>query len=119
MEMAQKRMMVQIPWRLLILIGIPVRVMANVGDRGAMRCCVVCLIGALTQGIGIVATDRHYGALRFNQCLHRHLPSADRANRTGASAVRTGTVDGLPEEVHVRSRAETRASIAQNLGGRE
>ena len=58
-----------------------------------------------------------YAASRFDQGLHRHSLSADRA--IGQGRVRYGLVlfGGLPEETCVRSWAETRASIAQNLEG--
>jgi hypothetical protein len=45
--MTQKRRMVQIPWRLLILIGTPLGVMANVGDCGVMDCFAVWFMGPL------------------------------------------------------------------------
>ena len=61
-----------------------------------------------------------YAAFRFDQRLHRHFLSADPA--IGQRRVRHGLVlfGGLSEGTCVRSRAETIASIAQNLeGGKE
>jgi hypothetical protein len=61
---------------------------------------------------------RHY-TLHFDsiKVCPGHSLSADRA--IGQGRVRHGLVlfDGLSEETCVRSRAETRASIAQNLEG--
>jgi len=58
-----------------------------------------------------------YAAFRFDQGLHRHSLSSDRA--IGQGRVWYGLVlfGGLPETTCVRSRAETSASIAQNLEG--
>ena len=114
--MAQKSMTVQNAWRRwLIGIGTPVGVMANVGDRKVIRCYTVWLIGPLIQGIRIVASGRHiYAAFRFDQGLHRHSLSADRAIKQGQVRYGQELFGGLPEENCVRSRAETRASIAQN-----
>ena len=90
----------------------------HVDDRGVMRCCTVWLIGPLIQGICIVALGGQ-NSLHFDSIkgLRRHSLSADCA--IGQEEVRYGLVlfGGLPEVTYVRSRAETRASIAQNLEG--
>jgi len=58
-----------------------------------------------------------FAAFRCDQGLRRHSLSADCA--IGQEEVWYGLVlfGGLPEVTYVRSRAETRASIAQNLEG--
>ena len=58
-----------------------------------------------------------YDAFRFEQGLHGHSRLPNRV--IGQGRVRNGLVlfGGLPEETCVRSRAETRASIAQDLEG--
>jgi len=91
--------------------------MIFVGDRGVMRCCAVWLIGPLSQDIRTVVSGSQYAAIRFDQSLYRHSLSVDRA--IGQSRVRYRPVldGGLSEETCVPSRAETRASIAQNLEG--
>jgi hypothetical protein len=58
-----------------------------------------------------------YVAFRFDQRLHGHVLSAVPAigqRRGWHGLVLFG---GLPEETRAQSRAETRASIAQNLEG--
>ena len=61
MAMAQKSMTVQTAWRRwLVGIGTPLGVMANVGDRGVMRCCAVWLTWALILGYCVVASGRQY-----------------------------------------------------------
>ena len=58
-----------------------------------------------------------YAAFRFDQGLHGHSLSADLAIGQGRARYGLVLLGGLPEETCVRSRAETRASIAQNLEG--
>ena len=104
---------------LLIGIGTPVGVMVIVGDRGVMRCCAVWLIGPLISGYSYWWPQAATYTLHFDSIkdLYRHSLSADHA--IGQGRVRYGPVlfGGLSEETCVRSTAETRASIAQNLEG--
>ena len=91
--------------------------MMFVGDRGVMRRCAVWLIGPLIQDVRTVVSGCQYAAIRFDQSLYRDSLSVDRT--IGQSRVRYSPVlyGGLSEETCVPSRAETRASIAQNLEG--
>ena len=111
-------MRVQIPWRLLILIGTPVRLMANVGNCGVMRCFAVWLIGPLNlNGLVVVDSDYSHTLHSIRSTSHRHSLSADPTIGQRRVWHRLVLFGGLPEEMSVRSRAETRASIAQNLEG--
>ena len=118
MEMAEKRMVVQIPWRLLILIGTPVRVTANVDDSGVTNCFAVWLIGVLflmdsSEGTKTVTIALHLDLI--NVCAGFVVcRSCDRHGRARYGPV---LFSGLFEETCVRSRAETRESIAQNQEG--
>ena len=65
-----------------------------------------------------MASGRHY-TLHFDsiKVCHGHSLPADRAIGQGRVGHELALFDGLPEEACVQSRAETRASIAQNLEG--
>src|SRR3989442_15965641 len=56
-----------------------------------------------------------HAASRFDQGLPPSFAACRSCYRTGSSAVWTVLFGSLPKEACVRSRAETRASIAQNL----
>ena len=90
MAMAQKSMTVQTAWRRwLVGIGTPLGVMANVGDRGVMRCSAVWLTWALILGYCVVASGRqctlHLDSIKV---CHRHSLPAGRA--IGQGRVRYG-----------------------------